>query len=131
MREEGVRREGFSCTEADTVSLHFQRSGSDSGIPLSSSAVLLGILREHRGFSRAALPGLCEAAPGPRDLPLLLAQTPPEGLGSPQRDEGGRRSPLLSPKSLSVRSSPQNGLGRRDIGKSVERTDVICLSKRG
>lgn len=121
---------GFSCAGADTVRLHFQRSGSGSGVPLSSSAIFLGVLREHCGFSRAALPGLCEAAPGARDLPLPLAQTPPEGWAAPLRDEGGRRSPLRSPKSLSVQSSPQNGLERRGFGKPVERMDVICVSKR-
>lgn len=95
VRKEGVRRGGFSCTGADTVRLHFQRSRSDSGIPLSSSVVFL---REHRGFSRAALPGLCEGAPGRRDLPLSLAQTPPEGLGSPAAGRGRAAGPPPLPQ---------------------------------
>lgn len=116
VREEGVRREGFSCTEADTVSLHFQRSGSDSGVPLSSSALFLGILREPRAFSRAELPG---TSPYPSLKRLRRAWAAPSGTGA------GGGAPSSPPK-------PTGRAGKARFWETCgERMDVICLWKRG
>lgn len=83
MREEGGEK-GFGCAGADTVRLRFQRSGSNSGIPLSSSAMGLGVLREPRVL-QPPLPGF---AGQPRELPT----SPPfprsnasRGFGQPRR----------------------------------------------
>lgn len=43
-------------------------------------------------------PGLCGAAPGPADLPLPLAQMPPEGLGSPAGGRGRAAEPPPFPQ---------------------------------
>lgn len=133
MREEGVRRilavQELTCCVSTSIEAG-ATPASRSGVPLSSLALCSGLVRELRGSPGAAAP---RPAGQPRDLPA----SPCPSLGRLRRDwaapqgvEGRRQSPLRSPKPLSVRSSPQNGLEKRDFGRPVEGVDVICASKR-
>lgn len=133
--ERGVREEGVRGVLAVPGLTRCVSASSEAGAtPASRSLprrICLGVLWEPRGFPRAAAPralrgspGSCRPAPAPRS-------NASRGPGQPRRgSRAGGGAPLLSSKSLSVLSSPRNGLGKRDSGKPVEGMDVICASKR-
>lgn len=95
-------KKGFGCAGADMLRFHFHRSGSDSGIPLWGSALfpgaLLGACPGAPRLPRCRSPPPCGAAPGPAGLPLPLARTPPEGLGSPAGGRGQAAEPSPFPQ---------------------------------